>query len=273
MKPGEPRRLVGLEDVDARGRKPPEHGEHRDERDGTDHHEMRPAHTGDEERGREHRDVDERGADVGLGEDEHDRHRGAGDRLQGHGERADLLRARGEEAGEEHREQNLAELRGLEGEETDVDPAPGAAGGGAEDEQERHHRAEPDVGDPAEAPVEGRLDQGARDEQHEPHRGVERLPARGAAAGIVPRDAADRPDAVGDRRERGARAAPSRSARGARRGPAPARARRFAGCGCAGRRPRSSSAHQSEMWEVTTPSRWKYCSKTWSAAGAAAVPP
>ena len=105
---------------------------HRDEQHHAgEHAEVEPADAGDEEAGAERGEVDEPAAEVGLEEDE--QHRRTASAIASSGVR-DVLDAPdpvGEEGGDEEDEQELPELRGLEAEERDVDPAPRAARDGA----------------------------------------------------------------------------------------------------------------------------------------------
>ncbi len=131
------------------------------------------------------------------------------------------LRAVGEEAGEEEREQHLPELGRLEGEEADVDPAPRPARRGARDEHERHHPERADVDHRLEPPVDGRVDQHHADHHDRADAGVQRLPAAEAPARVVLGDPADRPDPEPDDRGDGREQHPVHAARAARRGRRP----------------------------------------------------
>ena len=84
---------------------------------------VRPAHARDEEAREEGGDVDERGAEVGLPEDEHDRDDAEHDRLQHDAGLLEPSHAIDEEAGEGEDEEELAELGRLELERPEVDPA------------------------------------------------------------------------------------------------------------------------------------------------------
>ena len=88
---------------------------------------VRPANARDEEAREERGDVDERGAEVGLPEDEQDRHEPEPDRLQHDARPVQPSHAVDEEAGEGEDEEELPELRRLELERPEVDPAPRAA--------------------------------------------------------------------------------------------------------------------------------------------------
>src|SRR5581483_4985182 len=100
--------------------------------------------------------------------------------------------------------------------------------------------------------------------------GVERLPAREAATRVVLRDPVDRLQPVGDDPDDGSEEQPIDTTDG------PEQPDRL--CGGTGPEPASATVdgfdrHQSEMWVERTPFLWKYFSNTFSAAGAAAVPP
>ena len=120
---GDPLHLVRLQHVRAGGRQRPE-----DQRCGTstvdgERGEHQPARSRDEEHGGERGAVDERGAEVRLDEDERDRQRGERDGAEHRPGLVDPLPALGEEAREREDEQQLSELRRLEAERAEVEPA------------------------------------------------------------------------------------------------------------------------------------------------------
>ena len=81
----------------------------------------------EEQHGGEGGAVDERGAEVGLKEDEADRHEPEPDRARDRADLTDATASLDEEAGDRKDEEELAELRGLELERAEVDPALRAA--------------------------------------------------------------------------------------------------------------------------------------------------
>ena len=178
---GEARRLVGLEHVDAGRGQPPEHARARPiRRDRAD--QRRGAASARPRRRARRRARRCRRARC---------RRRAGRRRAGSARAASAIAFSGtpsrsiclersaRNAGEEEREQHLAELGGLEGEEADVDPPLRAARGRAEDEHERHHRRRGDVDRPSRSagrrPGSIRL---ATTSSDQPGGGVERLAAR-----------------------------------------------------------------------------------------------
>ena len=89
---------------------------------------MHPADAGHEEAGAERGEVDEPAAEVRLEEDEQHRRYRKRDREQRRPHVLDAPDPVGEEGGDEEDEQELPELRRLEAEERDVDPAPASRG-------------------------------------------------------------------------------------------------------------------------------------------------
>ena len=134
----EPRRLVGLEHLDADRRQEPDDARREQRDDADEEREMAPADPGDEEAGDERGAVDERRAEVGLLEDERDRDRREPDRLQHHARLVHPADPVGEEARQREHEQQLPELGRLELERPDLDPALRAARGVGEREDEQH---------------------------------------------------------------------------------------------------------------------------------------
>src|SRR2546421_10338305 len=204
-------------------------------------------------------------------EDEEDRHGREPDRLERRPRGGDPARPIGEEAREGENEEELAELGGLEAEEADVDPPLRPARERRGEEDEHHQRDRPGIDHAVVAAVDGRGDEERAGGAHDPDRGEDRLArhvvAR-AAGHVVPRDAGDRPEPVCDQAADRHDEYPVEAARERRRlgagGPT----------GTGGGAVAGVLDHQSEC---TAPCcvawRPKYCSNTFSAAGAAAVPP
>ena len=146
-----------------------EHRQHRERRRRAEHEQVPPADAGDEEAGRDRGRVDERRAEVGLHEDEQDRHDREADGAEHDAQVAHAPAAVGEEAGEREDEEQLAELGRLELEEADVDPAPRAARLLREREHEQHQDDRRGVERPLQAAVAVGVD-GERDERGRPRR-------------------------------------------------------------------------------------------------------
>src|SRR5439155_301172 len=114
------------------------------------------------------------------------------------------------------------------------------------------------------------IDEEDGDEEQRPGEGVERLPGQGRPARVVRGDAVDRPEAVRDDADVSEQQEPVEPAQplgDADRLCLPAgaeAARALVDC---------LERHQSEAWLVIVADVWKYCSNTFRAAGAAAVPP
>ena len=155
-----------------------------------DRREVPPGHPGEEE-DRECDDPEhDARAEVGLQEDECGRRQAERQQADGLAQVGAAAGALDHERGERDDQQHLGELRGLEAEVGELDPAPRAAGGGAEDEHEadrRDHRpvdadpelAEARVVDPRDGEHQRDPDQRVDDlAQHE----VERV-ARDVVAG------------------------------------------------------------------------------------------
>ena len=232
---------------------------------------MEPAHAGEEQHRGERRAVDERGAEVGLEEDEGQRHETEAEGGQDRAEPRDPAAALDEEAGDREHEERLAELGGLELERPDVDPPLRAAHGLREHEDEQH---EPDGGAVQRPPVA--LVDGGRDEDRDHHAGEadaggDRLPGHvvvGVAGDVEAGDPADRPQPVGHERARGEEQQPVEPAhdrpdveeadgrRAKRRGPVTGL---------------DDQSTFTRGWMAAV--LWKYCSKTRRAAGAAAEEP
>ncbi len=176
---------------------------------------MQPARAGDEEHRCERGAVDERGAEVGLDEDEADRKRGQHERRRRRAWIVHPLCAVGEEAGERKDEEQLAELRRLEAERADVEPAPRPAGHGAGGEDEQHRPDGADVDRAPQALEVGGLERerdGEADEPGRHERGLTDEEVMRAAVDVVVRDPVDRPEPVADQRRNGAREHPVEAA-------------------------------------------------------------
>ena len=264
--------LVALEEVDADRRPRPQHADGEQHGDQPDRAEVLPRRPADEEHRAERGEVDERRAEVGLGEHEHDRQQAEPDHAQ---RRPDLVqppRPLGDEAGEREDEEQLPELRRLEGEEADVDPARRAAGGAAEDEHDRDQSDGADEDRAPVAPVEVGIDERRDDERDAADGRVDDLPVEvvaRVAGDVEPRHAGDPPEPDGDEPGDAGEQHPVERAEDADEG-------RALGAPVAQPCPLGSGVleHQSEWigpswWALT----WKNSEKTCSAAGAAAVPP
>ena len=174
--PGEPLALVRLQHLQSRRGQEPEERARDQAGDDPQHGEVPPRRPAEEERAHDDGGVDQRRPEVGLLEDQrHERH-GEPD----HGQRRPPLRqpvpALGDERGEHDHEDDLPELRRLEVEEADLDPALRAAHLLGEDE----HRQEQDdrraVQRPADPPVGVRIDGRRRGEEHDADGDVDGLP-------------------------------------------------------------------------------------------------
>ncbi len=231
---------------------------------------MHPARPRDEQRRPQSRRVHDCRAEVRLQEDEAHRHEGETRRGEHRPPVGDAFPAIGQEGGEEEDDEELAELRGLELEGAELDPAPGVADLDADhrhEEQHRDQRAEDDLAVPA---VELRVDQQRDDQADSAQQGVSGLPLDvevGIAGDVELRDAVDRPEAVPH----------DRDDRGEQHPVEPAEQRRLARTRAHARRRSLRDDvidHQSASAVCTSPaSLLKNDSKTRSAAGAAASPP
>ena len=195
--------LVVLENGVAGGRQDPEHQQRRHDRRDPERSEMHPACPGEEEDARERRRVDHRGAEVGLEEDEQDRPGREADRRKHRAAVADPLRPVGQQPCEEEDEQQLPELRGLELEETEVQPALRPAGD-CTGEQHDHHQPERSAVDRLSMPpVVLRVDEDRCNEHQRAEPRVDALPEDvvvRVAGHVVSGDPGDRPEAEGDQR-------------------------------------------------------------------------
>ena len=118
-------------------RQEPEHGEDYETADHDQREELPPAHADEEEQREERSRVDERGSEIRLEEHEQDRGRPEADRVEDRAPARHPAGALDEEAGESEDEQHLPELRRLELDEAEVDPALGASNGLGDEEDER----------------------------------------------------------------------------------------------------------------------------------------
>ena len=267
----ESRRLVRLEHLHARLRQEPENRENPDRGEGQQHQELLPADADEEENGEERSAVDERRPEVGLEEDEQDGNGSQPDRRQHRPPAVHPTALLHEEACDREDEQDLAELGGLELDESEVDPALGAANGLGDEEDEEHQRERRAVEEPPVSAHEvDRHDRGDREPDQADPRG-DRLPDDEVV--LVPRnvearDARDHPEPVRDQRERRPEEDPVEAAHeGERMRLAPP-------AGDLDPRTLRDLDHQSVSRRTVdgdfTP---KYRSKTRRAAGAAAVEP
>ena len=136
---------------------------------------MPPGHAGDEEHRSERRQVDERRAEVGLGEDEHDRHEPEPDDPESRPPRAVGALPLDQHPREGEDEQELSELRRLEGEEPKADPARRPVGRVPDEQDERDDDGGADEDPAPVATVEIRIDEGRGDEHDASHARVEDL--------------------------------------------------------------------------------------------------
>src|SRR3954471_23792343 len=113
---------------------------------------MAQAHAGDEEHAEERGDVDDGGAEIRLDEDEHRGHGRIRDAEDDEAERPDAPRIARDQRRQGQQQRELAELRRLELEERELDPAPRPACREAEREDGRDERDRADVERPLEAP-------------------------------------------------------------------------------------------------------------------------
>ena len=198
---GEPRLLVRLEEVDADCGARPEDRDDREHGERAEDRELAPGRAGDEEHRSERGHVDECGAEIGLSHHEHD-----GDEAEpehAH-RRPDLPAAAGalrEEAGDREDEEQLAELRRLERDHAEVDPACRASRRAAEDEHEEDERHGADEDRPPEPPVDVGVDDERDEERDDADADVDDLPVEvvvRVARQVEARDAGDRPEADRD---------------------------------------------------------------------------
>ena len=226
---------------------------------------MEPADADDEEHRGQRGRVHHGGAEVRLEEDEPHRYETQPDGRQHGADLTDAPRAVDEEAGEREDEEHLAELRRLELEGADHEPSLGAADGGAGDVDEQHDPDRSGVHGPPVPTHEGGRHQHGDQERDAAEACSDRLADHvmvGIARNVEARDARDRPEPVAEeRRDREQpRAEVELEPRRFRRG---------------GRQLSHEVDHQSVFTRgggvaALTPN---HCSKTSSAAGAAAVEP
>ena len=189
--------LVALEHVDTHRRTCPEDAHHEQHDDGAEHGELLPRHSGDEEHGRERRGVDECGAEVGLGEDEQHRDQAEPDDLQGRPPRIEAALPLDEHPRDREHEQQLPELRRLEREEAEADPASRPARRMTDQEDTGDHCGGADEDPAPVAAVEIRIDERRSDHDDRADARVEDLAVE-VVARIVRecelRDAGDAPE-------------------------------------------------------------------------------
>ena len=234
---------------------------------------MPPRRAGDEEHRRERGHVDERGAEVGLDEDEERRH-GTEQQHRSVVDHVPITAWRSEMSPASARmTRSFPNSDGWNCEEAEVDPARRAARGLADEEDDRD---EPDghaVDEPPVAAVEVRVDE-RRDDEHEPaRRGVEDLLVEVVvrAGRVVARDRRRSPRA---RRRRAPRVPATRiqsNERTTARRCGASRSRRPALCDPAYSSISSSRSGWGRLSGVK--GTWKNFANTSSAAGAAASPP
>ena len=162
---------------------------------------MHPARTAQEEHARQSSRVDHRRSEVRLHEDEEDRGRRQADCGEHRPAIADPLRTVSQQTGEEEDEEHLAELGGLELEETEVEPALRAARDGSGEQNERHQSEHHGVDLLSITAVVLGVDEDGHDEHEHPERGIDALPddvVVRVSCHVVPRDAGDRPEPVGN---------------------------------------------------------------------------
>jgi hypothetical protein len=147
----------------------------------------------------------------GLDEDEQDREACEPDRLDDRPALPQPPGAVGEEAGQEEDEQQLPELRGLEAERPDVEPALRMARDGAAEQHEQHQAGRAAVDPALVAPIDLRVDEEQRDEADAADRCVDPLADNvvvGVALHVVRGDPGDRPEPKGQHRDHGAEQPP-----------------------------------------------------------------
>ena len=145
--------------------------------------------------------VDERGSEVGLGEDEQDGHEADPDDSQGRPPGVQRALALDEHPGDREHEQELPELRRLEGEEAEADPAGRAVRGVPDEQDEGDHDAGADEDRAPVAPVEVGIDECGGDQHDAAHARIHDLAVEvvGRVAGDRElRDAGDAPQPNGD---------------------------------------------------------------------------
>jgi hypothetical protein len=125
-----------------------------------------PRYSCDEQHRHERREVDERRAQVGLGEDEQDGHESEPDDAQRRCPGTEGALPLDEHAREREHEQELPELRRLEGEEAEADPARRSVCRMPDQQDERDHHGGADEDRPPVAPVEVGIDE-RRDHEHD----------------------------------------------------------------------------------------------------------
>ena len=167
--------LVALEHADARSRPCPEDADREEHDDHAEQSEVTPRHAGDEQHRAERREVDERGAEIGLGKDQQHGHEADPDDPEGRLPPGQVALALGQHPCERENEQELPELGRLEGEEAEADPASRAVRRvpDQQDEGDDNGRAREDRAPVA--PVEVRVDQRRCHEHNRAHACIQDL--------------------------------------------------------------------------------------------------
>jgi len=193
--------LVRLEHLDAGRRQEPEDGDDADDCDGEEQEQLPPANAREEEDGEERRRVDEGRPQVRLEEHEQDRSPAEPERGQDRGPPGRALRAPDDEAGDREHEEHLPELRRLELDDTEVDPALRAAHGLRGGEHDDHQTERRPVQDsPVATSDVGRHEDGEQ-EAEAADDGGDRLPddvVALVAGNVEARDSGDGPQAESD---------------------------------------------------------------------------
>ena len=199
--PGQPRRLVRLQHLDARGGQGPEDARDEHHRRDAENHEVEPADTGEEQHGREGGPVHERRAEIRLEEDERYGPEPEPDRGEHRPDSRHPAAALDEEPRDREHEERLAEFGRLELEGAEVDPPLRAAHGLGEDEDEEHDADRRPVDEAPVALVERRRDQRTTTMPATPRATADRLAVDvvvGAPRHVEAGDPGDRPEPVGD---------------------------------------------------------------------------
>src|SRR5579859_245870 len=263
--------LVALQHADPGCGTRPEDSDRHDQNEAAEHREMLPRRTRHEQHRSQRRHIDECRAEVGLREDERHRKEAEPDDAHGRVPRTDRPLALGEHAGEREDEEELPELRRLEGEEAEADPARRATRRVADQEDERDHRRRADEDRAPVAAVQIRIDKRRDHEGHSSGGRVEDLAVEVVGRVVRHRELrhpGDTPEADEHERAHARQEDPVDGAHDAEE-------MRSLALVAQTRSLRSGVLeHQSEwMSPCWADGTWKKCAKTRSAAGAAAVPP
>ncbi len=157
---------------------------------------MGPRRARDEEHRRERGHIDERSAEIRLDEDKKDRHRAEEQNLQRCPPLPDRRLPLGDQSCEPEDEKELPELRRLEAEEGEVDPACRTVRRLADGDDDQDEADDPAEQEPPVTAVEIRVDESGRDEHDPAHRCVEDLPVEVVVRScrIMTRHASDPPE-------------------------------------------------------------------------------